>query len=256
MSSTHLTGTLDVATRADTTPTITEFSQESLELGDVQVVHVSYEIASATMQEVLPPALNPSIPPHCTWLFIRATDGPFGPFALAQARVGCRAGLKPRAFTMSTFVDNEQLAKTLATGWGYRIKIGKVHISDRYDRVVAGVDLDGRSILELELMAPTQLASGATVPYGPNFNLVNTPFGLQLLQVDIAYDIATAEVAPPKLLRFDSSAWGDSQVTPTSPIIASLLHASVTVEPPRFLCDPNLPPAVGTTVLPVANGTS
>ena len=60
-----------------------------------------YEIAAIDIEGLVPPALNPTIPPVVSLLAYRAADSEFGPFSLVQARVSARAAVRPRAFLVS-----------------------------------------------------------------------------------------------------------------------------------------------------------
>ena len=242
-------GTFDASTRAQDVPKIASFDVADLALGAVSVLHVGYETAGSGSAETLPPALNPSVPPHLTWLFYSAESGPFGPFTLAQTRIGARAGLKPRGFLVSAVTDNARLAEALSAGWGYTVRVGAADVRRYYDRIVATAGLGGRTILELSLVDP-ELLSGAAVPYTANLQLAHTPLGLRLVQVDAEYVIHKAEVGQPELLCFDAGAWGDDRLQPTAPIVGSATDAELTLPGLRFVCDPDRPATEGTVRLP------
>src|SRR5689334_1103919 len=80
--------------------------------------------------------------------------GRLAPFALAQLRVSCRSGLRPRGFLVDGIVDSVDVGRTLASRWGFRARIGEVRAARHYDAVSVRVSVDGRAILELELRDP------------------------------------------------------------------------------------------------------
>lgn len=242
-------GTLDVAARRGRVPQLASFEAPELALGEVTVLQVTFEMAGEGSAEVLPPALNPSVPPHVTWLFYRGEGGLFGAFTLAQTRVGARAGLKPRGFLVSAVTDNAGLGEALSSGWGYEIQLGKVEVRRHYDRIMGRVRVAERSILEVDLVDPTIL-SGASVPFTANLQLADTPLGLRLVQVDAEHAVHRAEVGRPELHCFDGEAWGEARLVPTVPIVGSLSEADVTLPSPRFVCDPEIPASEGTVRLP------
>ena len=78
----------------------------------------------ADREALVPPALNPTIPPVVSFLVYRARDSAFGPFALAQVRLTARSGVRPRAFLISARCDNASLSEVLAGSWGFRDRAG------------------------------------------------------------------------------------------------------------------------------------
>jgi|SRR5581483_5413857 len=242
-------GTMDPGAWVGRVPEIASLDVAELRLGAVSVLHVAYEIAADGSAEVLPPALNPSVPPHVTWFFHRAETGPFGAFTMAQTRVGARAGLKPRGFLVSAVTDNARLAEALSSGWGYVARLGTVDLRRHYDRILASVRLGDRLVLAVDLVDP-EILSGAAVPYTANLHLARTPVGLRLVQVDAEHLVHKAEIGRPELHHFDAEAWGEGRLRPTTPIVASITEAELTLAPLRYVCDPDLPAAEGTVRLP------
>ena len=70
----------------------------SCKVDDVDILQVLYEVRVADREALVPPALNPTIPPVISFLVYRAKDSAFGPFALAQLRLTARSGVRPRAY--------------------------------------------------------------------------------------------------------------------------------------------------------------
>lgn len=243
----RLTGTLPVAGRA--LPRLTGLDAGPWELGEIDVLHVNHEIGYQGSLDLIPPAVNPSIPPHVSWLAYQVPDSDLGPFRLVQTRVGCRVGLKPRGLVVGCVCDNPEVAERLTNGWGFPVRSGSVRLSRRADRIELTVEVDGAAVLELDLLGPNVLA-GAGVPIAPGLNLAESPRGRQLVQVDPEYVIHSADRGTPRVRSFDAGAWGEPTIRPSWPISGTLLRAEVMLPALRFLIDPQLPPDEGTTRLP------
>ena len=91
-----LAGSLDIRPLVDGAPEVV-LSDRELEVDDVDILQVLYEIRVADREALVPPALNPTIPPVISFLVYRAKESVFGPFALAQLRLTARSGVRPRA---------------------------------------------------------------------------------------------------------------------------------------------------------------
>ena len=249
MTQTHLVGTLDVTSLPTPAPELADFETDAWELGEIDVLHVNYEISANAIQSSVPPALHPSIPPHLSWLVYRVKDSSDGPFTLAQTRVGCRIGLKPRGLLLSAFCDNPDVGRQLRSRWGFDVRAGHLVVSKHADQIELRVRSAGRDILALDVVDPTLLPGGA-VPIAAGMNLARTPVGTRLVQVDPEYVIASAERGKVKLHTFDAAAWGDPTIAPTWPISGSFIRAEVTLPRLRYLTDPTSTSADGTTRLP------
>jgi hypothetical protein len=243
MSTTHLTGTRDVA-QASGLP--------AWDLGEIEVAHINYEITQRGLRSTIPPALHPSIPPHLSWLLYRVADSEVGPFTLAQTRVGCRIGIKPRALLVSAVCDNAAAAAALRSRWGFRVCHGEVLLRRRTDQIEVRVAVAGREILAVDVLDPNLLA-GAGVPIAAGLNLADTPRGRRLLQVDPEYVITAADRGRPVVRGFDAAAWGDEDLEPSWPISGSYLRAQVGLPRLRYLTDPTDARSAATIRLPSAD---
>ncbi|MET0458748.1 MAG: hypothetical protein ABW195_05850, partial [Ilumatobacteraceae bacterium] len=93
-------------------------STEAVALDGAEVVQAAFEHAGSRGETFLPAGLVPTNPTLVTLLAIRVTDGPQGPFTLAQVRVSCRSGARARALVVATAVEASPAAATwLAEGW-------------------------------------------------------------------------------------------------------------------------------------------
>jgi Acetoacetate decarboxylase (ADC) len=234
-----LVGTADVDALAAHAPVMDSLDTEPLVLPGAWVLHVTYEMPVAAREALLPPALHPTDPPLVSWLFFRADAGPLGAFQLAQLRVECRRGLRPRGFLVASVIDSSDAARTLAARWGYRSCPGEVHLARQYDAVTGTVRLNGRSALEVALADPDPLGPH-DIQYTASMHLAETPRGLRLVQVDPTFAVARAERGRARLLAFDASAWGEARLVPTHPVSASIAVADVTLPKLRYLCRPDV----------------
>ncbi|MEE9276930.1 MAG: acetoacetate decarboxylase family protein [Dehalococcoidia bacterium] len=247
-----LAGTLDISARLADAPRMPSLSTEPWELAAAETLQLLYEIDDHNMEELLPRALNPTIPPTVFFEVMRVPESPVGPFALAQVRIGCRAGLRPRGLLTRAYCDSQDAAAALSDRWGYAVRPGEVRLRRLYDRVQAVVVADGRTILECDLIDPVPI-SGFDVQYIASVNLARvvrdgqeTP---RLVQVDPDYTIRRADRGQPELEIFDQSAWAADEVDPTFPISASFTVSDVKLPKLRYIMDPDRPALEGTEVL-------
>jgi hypothetical protein len=243
-----LIGTADLDELSRRAPEVPGFSTAPLALERVDVLQVMYEMPGGCREALLPPALHPTDPPVVSWLVYRCPASPWGPFAMAQARVECRSGLRLRAFLIGAVVDNATAAAALRGGWGYATRSGRVTVQRHYDAVRVHVEVDGAAILDIAMSDPDPL-SADDLQYVANMNLARTPNGLRLLQVEPKYQIQRAERGRPRVVNFDGAAWGEPRLQPVYPISASLAVADVTLQRVRFTCRPDVLAFDGTEVV-------
>jgi hypothetical protein len=234
-----LVGTADPEKLALRAPKLESLATEPLELRDVDVVQVVSEIASRGMEALLPPALHPTLPPIVSWLVLRCISSPWGAFTLAQTRIGCRSGARPRGFLVSGVIDNPQAARALESRWGFALFEGEVGLHRNYHEIRIEASLNGSSILELGLREFDPLAPG-DVQYVANMHVAVTPKGLRLVQVDPDYVIHRAERGVPLIERFVPAAWGAETIEPVYPVSAAFAVADVTLPRLRYLCRPDV----------------
>ena len=105
--------------------TLASFATAPEKLLGVETLQIAFEVVRAGADELLPPGLHPTRPPVVTWLVQRVPESPWGPFALAQCRIECRSGLRPRGFLRGGLIDNEAARAALAARWGYALALGE-----------------------------------------------------------------------------------------------------------------------------------
>jgi hypothetical protein len=224
---------------------IADFATAPEKLHGVETLQVAFEIERAGADELLPPGLHPTRPPVLTWLVQRVPESPWGPFAIAQCRVECRSGLRPRGFLRGGAIDNEAARAALASRWGYGLALGAPRLARGYDEIRASVELGGATVLELALRDPMPLRN-ADAYYVASVHLARTPRGLRLVQVDPEFDVARAERGRPLVQRFDADAWGCTGARLSAPLSGSFSIADVTLPALRYACKPEVLAFLGT----------
>jgi hypothetical protein len=236
---TMLIGTANVDELATRAPVVETWDGEPVTCEQVEVLQVTFEIATAHRDAMLPPGLHPTDPPIVTWLLYRCPTSPWGGFTIAQTRIECRSGLRLRAFHVSAAVDDAGAAEAFAKRWGFATRDGRIELHRYYDSLRASVAAGGRTILDVVVTDPHPL-SPADLQYVPNMNLAHTPRGLRLLQVEPRYQVHRVERGRPRVVAFDAAAWGDARIVPTYPVSASLAVADITLPRVRFVCRPDV----------------
>ncbi len=234
-----LVGTADPESLADRAPTLGGFDTAPLRLDGVETFQVFCEMKRAGAESLLPPGLHPTLPPVVTWLVQRVAGSPWGPFGMAQCRVECRSGLRPRGFLRAAVIDNAKAATELASRWGYTLQHGEVTLERGYDRSHARVAVDGEEILDLLLEDPQPLRPEDAY-YVANINLAHTPNGLRLVQVDPDFEIERAERGRAIVRHFDAAAWSSQAIRPSNPVAALFTVGSLTLPALRYICRPDV----------------
>jgi Acetoacetate decarboxylase (ADC) len=240
-----LTGTADVDALAARAPVMGTFDAGPLELSDVEVLQAAFELPYACREPLLPPGLHPTTPPLLIVLAWRVGSSPWGPFSLAQARISCRSGVRPRGFVAACIVDRPDAAHALGTGWGLPAVAGDVELRRGYDRVELSAGRGGAPALELVGLDPDPMDVG-DVQFTVTSSLAHTPRGLRLVQIEPEYALRRVERVRPHLAAFDGAAWELAGVVPHYPVAATVARGEVTVPPLRFVSRPDVNAFEGT----------
>jgi hypothetical protein len=235
---------------------------EPVELPHAEVLQVMFEIDDAPMLDLLPRALHPTIPPTVTFVFWRCADSPWGAFQMAQVRVGCRAGARPRGFPVAVWCDSESASEALRAGWGFDCRPGGVRLKRNYDRITGMVVVQDTTLLQVSLIDP-QAISGGDVQYVANMNLANVrragEVQPRLVQVDCDYTFHRADRGRPAVERFERNA-ATQGITPVYPVAATCTVCDITLPRIRYIVDPDRPAMGGTETVtgnePAARGGS
>jgi hypothetical protein len=243
-----LVGSLDIRSALDDVPH-TRLDGRVLHIDGVDIFQVLVEMQARHAEQIVPPALNATIPPVISFLVYRAEESEFGPFTLSQARVTARAGVRPRAYLRSAVCDNPALAEVLAGSYGFRINDGSTALRRYHDRVDCTVSRGRRTILQASLIDPEPI-TGHDIQYAPGMHLAHVEHDGEtrprLVQVDSEYQFIRADRGRPRLDAFDADAWACTGIVPTEAISASYTACDVTITDVRYICNPDLPASEGT----------
>jgi hypothetical protein len=234
-----LSGTATVEELLAHAATMPGFTTEACTLPGAQVFQAVYETAVAGRQSSLPPGLHPTNPPSLVLQGWHCPESPWGAFSLAQGRVGCRSGLRPRGFVQACVVDNATAAEALRTRWGLPARVGAVHLDAGYHDTYLSVQVDGQVVLDMRALDPVPLGTD-DVAFTTSLALAHTPRGPRLIQVDtdlVAEREERLVACPPAL---DAVGFGlHPSVVVTHPVSASLSRGELTLQALRYVCRPD-----------------
>jgi hypothetical protein len=233
-----LRGTAPVEELTAFAATLDDFATEPVVLPDAEILQAVFEIRVTGREAALPSGLHPTNPPSFVLQFWRCPSSPWGSFSLAQGRVGCRSGLRPRGFLQGCVCDNEQAADALRRRWGFPARVGRVSLQWRYDAIAASAAVDDACAVSLRAIDPEPLLPG-DVSYTSSVVLADTPLGMRLVQIDADAAVERAERVRPRLDTFDAPAWVHRSVDPYYPVSASVARGELTLQRLRYVCKPD-----------------
>jgi hypothetical protein len=236
-----LTGTASISELAARAPTMLSLEPLPIELKSTEVLQAIFEMSYSSRECTLPPALHPTTPPLMIILAWRAPESPWGPFSMAQIRVSCRSGVRPRGFVVDCLVDSSDAADALSQHWGLPTRLGPVTLAHFYDSVA----LDAGPALRLIGLDPDPLGS-RDVQYTVTTTLAHTPRGLRLVQLEPEYDLSRVERVRPRLESFDAGRWAPLSLSPRHAVTASVAVGTVTMPKLRFVSLPDVSAFEGT----------
>jgi hypothetical protein len=241
-----LTGTASTDEFLEHAATMTTFDSGACAFRDVLVFQAMFEIGIDARQVSLPAGLHPTNPPTAVFQAWHCPESPWGPFTLAQARVGCRSGLRPRGMTQGCVVDNEHAAAALRSRWGLPARVGTVRLDANYHDVTLDVAVDGGDVFSLQAFDPIPLGED-DVSYATTVSLAHTPRGLRLAQIDTDLAVRRAERVTLRTPPLDTHAFGlHPSVRLAYPVAASLCRGELDLHPLRYVCLPDVLAFTGT----------
>ena len=241
-----LTGTADVARLAANAPKLAAFDAEALTLPGVELLQVTFELGGVAPEAPFPPALSPTLPVLAVLSLWRADSGPLGRFGLAELRLSCRSGVRPRQLLVGSFAEGETARAALNERFAFAARPARVRLERFYDRVEGGVEVDGRELLDVTALAPLPLATG-DLQFFSSMHAAETPKGLRLVQIDAEPAVARAERGKPRLEHFDPRAFGLPDGAQLAwPVAAFVALCDVTLPKIRFVCRADVPAFAGT----------
>lgn len=243
-----LVGCGDVDTLARRAPRLEAFPTEPLVLPEVEILQAVFELEGPGIESFFPPGLHPTLPVLAVFAFWRATEGPLGAFTLAQLRLTCRSGARPRQLLLASFVEGDTARAELNARFAFAATPAQVTLARYYDRAEARVVRDGAKLLEVHAGAPLPLAA-SDLQFFASVHPAQTPKGFRLVQIDAEYAIARAERGRPVLDAFDAAAFGDPRLRPAYPVAASVALGDITLPRVRYVVRPDVLAFEGTDAL-------
>ena len=245
-------GTADIAPWLEFAAAMPSLDTEALELPNVRVLQVIYEIDDADMAGQIPPALHPTIPPTLHCIGMRADDGPLGAFTLAMVRIGCRAAVRPRGLPTRVVVSGDAAAEALASRWGFPVTPGEARLRERYDRVEISATDGAETVLAAQLVDPIPIGNGDLL-YTAGMHLAQVERDGEtkpwLVQVDPEFQVSRADRGQARIDAFNAHFWRAAGVAPVYPIVASYTTANITLPKIRYICDPTQSALTGTVAI-------
>ncbi len=252
-----LAGSLDIRPLVEGAPEVVLDDRE-LKVDDVDILHVLYEVRVDDRESLVPPALNPTIPPVISLLVYRAKESSFGPVRVGSAPPdGPLWCAPPRLPGFGSMRQRRHLG-----GLGRLVGIPhrprrrrlaplprpcRLHRRDVDD--ASGARGSGREILSMSLVDPVPV-TGHDVQYPPGMHLARVRrdgvLVPRIVQVDCEYEFRRADRGRPELVSFDAGAWGDERLVPDLAVSASFAACDMTIANVRYLCNPDIPAAEGT----------
>lgn len=230
-----LVGSADPGRFEKDAPTLARFDAPELVLPDCVFVQALCEIDSAAMCSMLPPALHPTLPPVVGFRALEVADSEWGAFRMAEVRIECRSGLRPRGLLVGAVVDSEAARNALAARYALRALAGEVEIARAYDATRLTVARGSSTWLDLNLRKPERLGDSDT-QFVSSLHPAQTPRGFRLVQVDVEHAVRRAERGRLEIASFDAAAWGEPSIVPRWPLPGVVGRADVSIRPIRFVC--------------------
>jgi hypothetical protein len=240
-----LSGTADPARLAQRAPRMPSLDTAPASLGGAEQLQLVYEFGGAALTSLLPPALHPTLPPIARLVVTRVAESPFGPFSLAELRVECRSGARPRALLVQGFVDSAAAGEALAARFGFALLPAEIALRAGYFEARAEVRRGREPVLSAGARALRPLGA-RDVQFVSSVHLAETPRGLRLVQVDAEPAVRRAARGAPELDRFDAVAFGAPELRPSHPVAATWLALDLVLPPLRYVSRPDLHAFAGT----------
>lgn len=228
-------------------PTITEFVSEGLPLEGAKFIQVVYEAPMFSADRFLPEALAPVKNTFLSWRGISLPETPWGPTTLAETRLVCRAGFRPRVFLLQARTDNANALDELRSRWGFTISETDEVKLRRYHDISSLTVVDrGETILEFTAAEPIT-TSGSAFGMNASIHAAHTPIGPRLVQVGIDYTFKKAEICRPRLKAFKPEAWNAEGLNAAYPVSAITGQADVELREIKFASELDKPALFGTS---------
>lgn len=233
-----LSGTASLAELLVGAATMPDLATAPEQLGGVELLKVVAETRFADRTAALPSGLHPTNPPTAIIQVWKVASSPWGPFSMAEARVGCRSGTRPRGLVLGCVVDGSDAAiAALRARWGFPARPGRVTLRRTYDGVAASVAVEGVEVCAVHAVDPDPI-DGADLAWTTTLTLADTPRGPRLVQLEVEHHVDRAERVRARVDRFDGDGWATPALTPTHVVSATITVGSAVLPTLRFVARP------------------
>ncbi|MEO8539439.1 MAG: acetoacetate decarboxylase family protein [bacterium] len=226
-------------------PLVTDLQSERLELPGCGILQIMYEIDAEGVQALIPPALHPTVPATVVFTVWNVPESPAGAFVVAEAKIGCRSGARPRGLLVRGFCSSAEGTAFLSSKWGYPVTQANVSLTKRYDRIRGVAESGGNTLLDITLLNPEPIA-GNDIQYLANLNVARLDREgatvARLIQSDPDYVFRSADRGKPEMSVFDADAFGLGGAHAYFPVSASYAVADINMPEVRYLVDPSKSP--------------
>ena len=243
-----LAGTAQLEQLIAQLPTIRSWKTDPVQLENVEILHIQYELPAAQIEELLPPALHPTLPPLGHWSCWDVPESPWGRFHLVQFRLSCRSGARPRVFLLGAAIDNEDARDALGECWGFSATDASIDFVRSYDAARFRLTIDGHEALAVELRDPESLQA-SDLQFFASMHGAHTPNGLRLVQFDPSYEVSRAERYRPQIAHIESDTWQRDDPAPVYAVTGWGANASINLPTIRFACNPDVDAFRGTETI-------
>jgi hypothetical protein len=240
-----LSGTADPAHLLRSAPQVGSLLADGIGLPGAEMFMLVAETPGAPALALLPPALHPTVPALLRLVVTRCPESPAGPFAMAELRLECRSGLRPRALLLGGFVDRPAAGTLLAERFGFSLRPGEVHLQAGYCDAEVLVHAGGETVLRAAARDLVPLGA-ADVQFVSSLHPAATHRGGRLLQVDARPVVRAVRRGSPTVEVFEGTAFGAEALRPTHPVSAVHLALDLEIPPLRFVCKPDVVAFLGT----------
>lgn len=154
----HVRGSATIADSSPRTPVLA-LACEEVALGDGRVVTATFEMPMDL--SLLPPALNPTIPMHVSFVLWDLPASAYGAARLVQVRAGCNVGVLPRGFVTAAFSDNDEFGQSLRDAYGLPVRSATIELVDTPDGPTLDILEDHINVLGISATAPQRIEGGS-----------------------------------------------------------------------------------------------
>ena len=201
------------------------------QISEATVQHITYEIPVANARRYLPDVVTRSAPTYGRVSVIDRADSPVGPYREALLMLGCRVGMLPSLYVVSSIVDSEAARDAIATHWKYLPSVSAIEI-ERNDELVSST-FDAGDGLTVTLQSPTtEAAAVAIVRYDPLLVVTPGDGGVTASEIPCEHDVRQAWLSRSSSLSYDGGSrrhpW--VQLRSSNPITAVVAVEGQTIE--------------------------